>query len=241
MGVPTPAAITEAWGINADPTLITYPIPVPTQLPGNPGRASFNDGFPQANFLPTALGGIPPSGKDFNGILAMVTAYCAAIQAGQFPQHDAAVSAAIGGYAKGALLANDAQTGFWISAVASNVTDPDTGGAGWISFPPTPVGLVATAITGGAHNDYNPAGFGPTTGFLDLSPAADANITGILAGGDGQALIITNLSAHNLTLDSLNGGSAAGNQLRMAFDLTLTLNNSARFVYSAALSLWVQA
>lgn len=242
MPVPTPTnLITEPFGLNALAADITLPIPVPSQAPANPGRASYNDGFPQPNFLPTSAGGIPPSGKDFNGLFYTITAYLAALQAGQFPKYNATVSTAIGGYALGALLGNVAGSGFWLSAVNGNVTNPDTGGAGWISFPPIPTGLVANAVTGGAHNDYNPAGFGPTTGFLDLSPTADANITGIMAGGDGQQLIVTNLSAHNLTLNALNAGSNITNRLRIVADLTLGTNNSARFVYSVALALWVNA
>lgn len=236
-----PAIIIEPFGKNAAGIYINLPIPVPSQAAIGNNIASFDDGFPVATFLNTESGGRPPQGADFNGLLYMITAYLAYLQSGQLFQYDAAASAAFGGYPKGALLANAAGTGFWLSAVAANVTNPDTGGAGWISFPPIPTGLVANAVTGGAHNDYNPAGFGPTTGFLDLSPTADANITGIMAGGDGQQLIVTNLSAHNLTLNALNAGSNITNRLRIVGDLTLGLNNSARFVYSVALALWVNA
>lgn len=241
-GITITYKITEVFGTAADPSTITLPVPNVSPGAPAPNRASFDTGFPVITFTPLISGGQPPSGKDFNGLFYMLSQYALSMQAGQANVgYDAGVSATLGGYPKGALLSNAAGTGFWLSTVNNNVTDPDTGGAGWASFPPTPTGLVATAITGGAHNDFNPVGFGPTVGFLDLSPAADANITGIAAGGDGQQLIVTNLSVHNLTLNALNGGSVAANQLRIVGDLTLGQNNSARFVYSVALALWVNA
>lgn len=241
-GVTITYKITEFFGASADPSTITLPVPNVSPGLANPNRASFDTAFPAICFQPVNVGGKPPAGEDFNGIFFMLSQYALAMQAGQaIVPYDAGTQAALGGYALNALVANAAGNGFWLSAVANNMTDPDTGGAGWAVFPPTPTGLVATAITGGAHNDYSPVGFGPTVGFLDLSPAADANITGILAGGDGQQLIVTNLSAHNLTLNSLNGGSVAANRLRIVADLTLGQNNSARFVYSVALALWINA
>lgn len=241
-GVTITYKITELFGASADPTTITLPVPNVSPGVGNPNRASFDTAFPAICFSAITSGGQPPSGKDFNGLFYMLSQYALAMQAGQaIVPYDAGTQATLGGYPLNALLANAAGNGFWLSTVANNMTDPDTGGAGWAVFPPTPTGLVATAITAGAHNDYSPVGFGPTVGFLDLSPAADANITGIAAGGDGQQLIVTNLSAHNLTLNSLNGGSMAQNQLRIVADLTLGTNNSARFVYSVALALWVNA
>jgi hypothetical protein len=242
MPVPTPAEITEPFGSSALAGNITLPIPVPTQAPANPGRASFTDGFPPPNFLNTGAGGIPPSGKDFNGLLYMITAYLAAYQAGQFSAYSPTTEAAIGGYALGAILAQASGKGFWLNLVADNATDPDTGGAGWAPIVPTPTGAVSDGPSAGAHNNYAPTGYGQSTGFLEVTPAANANITGIAAGADGQQLIVTNLSASfTLTLNALNAGSLAANRLRMPGDITLVQNNSIRFVYSAAIGLWVQS
>jgi hypothetical protein len=108
-------------------------IPSASQIAITPGAASLTDGFPPLTMLPIASGGIPPFGSDFNGILFEVTAWAVWQAAGGTVGYDAAFSTAIGGYPKGAVLAASATVGaFWISTVDNNVTNPDTGGAGWI-------------------------------------------------------------------------------------------------------------
>lgn len=105
--------------------------------------------------------------------------------------------------------------------------------------PTGPTGVVASIPATGANNDYAPSGFGATTGFLDLTAAGAANITGISAGYDGQIITITNLSASPLTLNALNGGSQGANQFRMVADTILTQNNGKTFKYSATIGKWV--
>lgn len=106
-------------------------IPVPSQIPVTPGAASFTDGFPPLTMTAVTAGGIPPSGEDFNGIFFDLSAIDRWMSAGGTFPYDATFSAAIGGYPKGATLLQASGTGFWISTVDNNVTDPDTGGAGW--------------------------------------------------------------------------------------------------------------
>lgn len=108
------------------------------------------------------------------------------------------------------------------------------------SISPTgPTGVVEAVPVTGANNNYAPSGFGATTGFLELTPAGIANISGLLAGYDGQIVTITNLSAYLLTLNALNGGSLVANQFRMAADADLTQYNGRTFKYSATIGLWV--
>lgn len=244
MSVPTPLIIVEPFGLNAVAADITVPIPVPTQLPANPSRASFNDGFPPINFIPVSAGGIPPAGKDFNGLFYMITAYLAAFQGGMLPGYDAGASTAFGGYPLGAILRKIGSLGFWISTVAANTSDPETGGANWSSIVPTPTKALQLGVAAGTYNNYLPAGFGPFVGFLDLTPSGAVIITGSDStnAGDGQQLIITNLSGANpLTLNALDAGSLAQNRFRMPGNFTLGQNNSIRFVYSKDLSLWIQS
>src|SRR5215831_7709747 len=80
----------------------TNPIPVPSQVGISPGAASFHDGFPPLNFNPVGAGGIPPFGKDFNGILNAVSSWNQWQQAGAPIAWDSAFSTAIGGYPYGA-------------------------------------------------------------------------------------------------------------------------------------------
>lgn len=132
MPVPTPPEITEPFGKNAtNPANITLPIPIPTQVGTDAGAASFDTGFPPATMIPIVAGGVPPYGQDMNGILYMITAHTAYLQAGQNYKFSASVSTAITGYAKGAVLAMADDTGLWISTAAANTANPDTAGTNW--------------------------------------------------------------------------------------------------------------
>jgi hypothetical protein len=106
--------------------------------------------------------------------------------------------------------------------------------------PTGPIGVVNAVPAAGANNNYSAGGlFGAPTGFLDLTPAANCNITGLLAGFDGQIVVITNLSGFILTLNANNGGSLAANQFRMVADFIIPLNNSKSFKYSSTIGKWV--
>jgi hypothetical protein len=71
-----------------------------------------------------------------NGLMNRATAGIRWLQAGGLPIHDAAYSTAIGGYPNGAILVRADGTGFWRSTADNNLTDPDTGGAGWRNLMP---------------------------------------------------------------------------------------------------------
>jgi len=67
-------------------------------------NASMTEGFPEVTMMPKALGGTPPDGADFNGILNLVTQFYYQFQNGYQPTFDQTVSDTIGGYPKGAVL-----------------------------------------------------------------------------------------------------------------------------------------
>ena len=109
-------------------------IPVASQIGITNGRASLTDGFPPLTFTPIGAGGVPPFGSDINGILNEITAIQQWQQAGGFFPYDAAFSTAVGGYPKGAILQSADFGGIWVSIAENNTTNPDTGGAGWVSL-----------------------------------------------------------------------------------------------------------
>jgi hypothetical protein len=109
-------------------------IPTASQTGTAPGKASLTDGFPPATRTPLVAGGIPPAGLDLNGILFAISAWSRWASAGGTVKYDSSFSTAIGGYPSGAIIAAAAPGRFWISAVENNLTNPDTGGAGWISM-----------------------------------------------------------------------------------------------------------
>lgn len=125
-------------------------IPQASQTLITPGAASLTDGFPPLNFISEGAGGIPPFGQDVNGILKEITAWIQWMNAEGPVGYDSVFSAAIGGYPKGAILTSAAGGSWWLSTTENNVTDPDTGGAGWLylSYGQTHAGNPNGAVAG---------------------------------------------------------------------------------------------
>jgi hypothetical protein len=129
-----PTKIPLPWGNGAGGSYIRD-IPTASRIGFQNGAASFTDGFPPLCFVPVATGGAGPFGQDMNGILFQVTAGLQWLQAGGPNPWDFGYSTTIGGYAKGAIVSNASIVGlYWISTADNNITNPDIGGAGWISF-----------------------------------------------------------------------------------------------------------
>lgn len=109
-------------------------IPVASASP----KASYTDGFPPVTMLPLPSGGVPPEGKDFNGVLYDITSHTLWVNAGGQYQFDAALSTAIGGYPIGMVLQNTAGTTSYISTVNGNTTDfnstPSSIGTLWLPY-----------------------------------------------------------------------------------------------------------
>ena len=141
-----PDSFKRIWASGASGT---YKRAIPELASGLPtGQASLELGFPAACFTDIGAGGVPPDGRDFNGIYEAITAWCQWLSAGVPAQYNSAFSTAIGGYPKYTILASTTTGVLWQSTAENNTTDPDSGGAAnWISV--IPAGLT---VAGGA--DY---------------------------------------------------------------------------------------
>lgn len=143
---------------------------IPTNPTVTPGQASLSLGFPPVTMQPISSGGIPPDGRDMNGILYESTLWDQWAQAGGPIGYDTTFSAAIGGYPQGSLLAAAATVGnYWLSTVDNNTTNPDVGGAGWQALTEyVPAGTVRANLTGGAAYLQNNtlAAFATALGFI---------------------------------------------------------------------------
>lgn len=95
-------------------------------------KATFTYGFPQITMTPKASGGLPPFGRDMNGILYSVTAMLQYMQAGGQYTYDSSFATAIGGYNQGALVQQADLSGLWVSTVDNNTSNPETSGSGWM-------------------------------------------------------------------------------------------------------------
>lgn len=102
------------------------------------GKASFTDGFPPVTMMPLTAGGIPPEGKDFNGILYDITSHTIWGNAGGQYQFDAALVAAIGGYPVGMVIQSNDGLSAYVSAVNNNTvnfnTTPGAIGVQWLPW-----------------------------------------------------------------------------------------------------------
>ena len=123
-------------------------IPAASQIGITPGAASLTDGFPPLTMTPIASGGVPPSGADMNGILNLLSAHTKWMNAGGTYTYDAAFATAIGGYPNCALVQKADNTGWWVSTVDGNTSNPDTGGAGWLSLVPTQSNIIGAMRNG---------------------------------------------------------------------------------------------
>lgn len=204
MPQPTPPLVQEAFAANAAPGFIEFPIPLTTP---DPGRASFDLGFPPRTMTEIFAGGTPPYGQDLNGILFMITSHIAALQAGQPYLYSSTLAAAMGGYAIGSVLGMADGTGLWVNTVGANVTDPDGGSAaGWMPLYSRGLATV-TGLTGGAVT-LTPAQYRRNVIVLSGTLAGNLQII-VPAGTVGQRswLIVNTTSGAFSTTVKTSGGT----------------------------------
>lgn len=118
----------------------------PTQ---DPEDATYEEGFPNQTMIPTESGGLPPKGLDFNGIFYELSSPIAHYCRGDRIQFDATYAAAIGGYAKGAILASNDYQKDYISLVDNNMADPNGSNTTWAVYAGQGSVPVATSTTTG--------------------------------------------------------------------------------------------
>lgn len=127
------------------------------QTSADPDAASFTLGFPPNTFTDEGAGGVPPDGRDFNGILNFLSAWSRWLTAGGPIIYDSTFQTAVGGYPLGAVVWSATTAGVqWRSTTNNNVTNPDTGGAGWVK-------QFNRGSTGGVNWRTWPTGDGTTS------------------------------------------------------------------------------
>lgn len=92
------------------------------------GAAGYDRGFGEINMLPEGAGGIPPDGKDFNGILFDLSAAIQYLQTGASFPFNQEFATAIGGYPKGSLISDVSNDFLWVCTVNNNTNPPSASG-----------------------------------------------------------------------------------------------------------------
>lgn len=234
---PIPPSLVKAWAT------LGLKNTIPVAPTATPGQASFDLGFPPITMPNPGDTGMPPDGKDMNGILHALSAHVAWIQAGGCYPFNAAVISIVGGYKLGAVLQSAVTpTLFFINQADGNANNPDSVVTGWLPYNPASgvIGLQTTVLVPGTTSDLALA---RGAGFLDLNPTTGAaTLTGVAATNvtDGQPLTITNINGFNpVTLKSLDVSSGATARFRLATDITLLQYSGITLRHSSAIGLWV--
>ena len=108
--------------------------PILPTTPAGDNTASYDSGFPPITMTLKSAGGLPPKGQDMNQILFELSSLSRWFSTGAINSYDSVFATSIGGYPKGAVvLGSDAQTRY-ISTTDNNLTNPNTGGAGWTNL-----------------------------------------------------------------------------------------------------------
>jgi hypothetical protein len=120
-------------------------IPNASQIGTTDGAASYNDGFPPLTMIQKAAGGVPPDGKDFNGIFLDLSKGVRWHMLGGGYQYDSTFATGSSGYPLGARILNAAGDGYWLNTVDGNTADPTVSGSGWV--PDSQYGFTAVTMT----------------------------------------------------------------------------------------------
>ncbi|WP_079953299.1 phage tail protein [Salmonella enterica] len=162
-----------------------------TQQTKESGNAAYDSGFPPVTMTPIAAGGIPPHGRDFNGLMHDITAAIRYVQAGGLYTYNADFAGAIGGYAKDAILAGTETPSIWLNTIDDNLTGPEDGdSAGWVNLLEDPKGL----FLGRQNNLSDLQNKGTARDNLQLGNSATRNIgttENTVAAGDDSRIIAT--------------------------------------------------
>ena len=199
------------WGATATAGYITTLIPV--NAVG--GAAGQSVGFPPITAANIAAGGIPPNIADFNGLGNYVTSWVQWQQAGGPIPYDATFAANISGYPNGAVLSSTVNGRYWLNAVDNNISNPDTGGTGWIPLHHQPTRWYVY------NTSQTITVLGPNVDFIVVAGGGTGGVTGGASnqypgggGGGGEALVgsITGLTANvsTITLTVGSGGGGGG-------------------------------
>lgn len=198
-----PENLTKPWASDGNKNSI----PVLSQVGVTAGAASWSDGFPPLTMTPLAAGGIPPSGLDMNGVLHALSAQALWASSGAGVQYNFswANDPDINGYPKGAKVLNAQGTGYWMSTIDNNKTDPDAGPSGdWISL--DTVGAAFINLTGSSHT-LTPGEYAHP--LLVLTGQLTSNLLVIFPPSANKTWHVVNLTTGDFSISATTSNTGA--------------------------------
>lgn len=144
----TPSRITKAFGVNGLRNAIATES---NTITDNNGVATFDKGFPPVTMQPLSAGGIPPSGRDMNGVLYSTTIQQQWQNAGMTYPFSQDFSDVVSGYPKGSIVPSSVYTGQWLNLNEANGTPPESptgANTGWV--PINNYGVTQITMTSGS-------------------------------------------------------------------------------------------
>ena len=141
----TPLRITKAFGVNG----LKNTIPVDSSTTtDNSGIATFDKGFPDITMQPLSAGGIPPSGKDMNGVLYQITQKQKWADAGGGYQFNTDFADSVSGYPKGAVINSSSLSNKWLNVIEGNSTAPESSTGAYTGWVPVEAYGITTLSVG---------------------------------------------------------------------------------------------
>ena len=117
--------------------------------------ATYQLGFPPLTMQSIRLGGKPPKGTDFNGVLFDITENISFLCKGGRYQYNAGLSTLIGGYPEGSNLLLDDNVTEVVSTVAGNQNNPNINMTGWILKPNKTTAVNVADASGETQQQVN--------------------------------------------------------------------------------------
>lgn len=99
--------------------------------------------------------------------------------------------------------------------------------------------LTPAALGAGQTDNYNPGDFSAVARLRLSANAAGSQLSGLVASAtDGQVVVITNISANDLTLLDESASSTAANRFGLNGDRILGQNESLMLIYDTGIARW---
>jgi hypothetical protein len=131
-------------------------------------------------------------------------------------------------------LCADPTTRAWVTCLAATTGSTGTGVAG--------TGASASAtVTGASTDNFTSGGTFPSgAGRLYINPSTnDISLTGLVAGADGQQIIVFNTgSTYTITLVNQSASSTAANRFSGQGDAAIPPGGQQYVIYSSTLGRW---